>query len=103
MRRRMAELEAQRLGQCAVVVSSETLKFPQGLPTAQGPQTGSSSRYQAKIRSPRRIRDTAIELRKLIRSRAVAGKAVLGRAKERINRSQPMLTALARGLVTHFE
>jgi hypothetical protein len=55
------------------------------------------------MRIPRRIRASGIALRKLIRSRSVAGSSVSGTGGGQFHRPQPMLTTPARELVTHFE
>jgi hypothetical protein len=67
------------------------------------PSTATSSRYQAGLRIPRRIRGSGIALRKLIRSRSVAGRAVSSKDRARFRRPQPMLSAPARVPVTHFK
>ena len=67
------------------------------------PSTATSSRYQAGMRIPRRIRASGIALRKLIRSRSNAGRAISGTGGARFRRPHPMLTASAGELMTHFE
>ena len=67
------------------------------------PSTASSSRYQAGMRTPCRIRASGITLRKLIRSRSVVVETLWGTERGQSHRPQPMLAAPARQHVTHFE
>ena len=67
------------------------------------PSTATSSRYQAGIRIPRRIRESGIALRKLIRLRSVAAEMLSGTRRGRIRRPQLMLTAPAMAPVTDFK
>ena len=66
------------------------------------PSTATSSRYQAGMRIPRRIRASGIALIKLMRSRSVAARAVSGTGRARFRRPQPILKAQAREHVKHF-
>ena len=52
--------------------------------------------HQAGMRIRSRIRASGIALRKLIRSKSVAGRAVSGTGRARFRRPQPMLTAAGR-------
>ena len=67
------------------------------------PSTATSSRYQAGMRTPRRIRASGIALRKLIRSRSVAAEQVSRTEKEQARSANPTLATQASALVTHFE
>jgi hypothetical protein len=67
------------------------------------PSTVTRSRYQGRMRTPRRMRASVLAMRKLIRSRSVAAEAVLSTERRRFCRPQSMVAASARTPVTHFE
>ena len=67
------------------------------------PSAATSSRYQAGMRTPRRMRASGIALRKLIRSRSVAAEALSSTERRRFRRPQPMVVAAATAPVAHFE
>jgi len=67
------------------------------------PSTATSSRYQAGIRIPRRIRVSGIALMKLIRSRSVAAESVSSTEMEQSHSVNPTPATQACAFVTHFE
>lgn len=67
------------------------------------PRRATNSRYQAGIRTPRRIRASGIALRSLIRSRSVAAETLLSKRRSRFRRLHCMLTTQARDPVTDFD
>jgi hypothetical protein len=80
------------------------LQIPEALAFAQDPiSTATSSRKQAGMRTPRRMRAPGIALRKLIRSRSMAAETLWGTERRQSHRLQPMLAAMATTPVKHLE
>ena len=67
------------------------------------PSTPTSSRYQAGMRTPRRMRVSGIARRKLIRSRSAAEETVSGTGRRRCRRPHTMLAVPTRAAGPHFE
>ena len=67
------------------------------------PSTPTSSRYQARMRTPRRMRVSGIARRKLIRSRSAAEETVSGSGRRRFRRPHAMLAVPTRAAGPHFE
>lgn len=75
----VAAFMAQLLTVHRMVAANEPLQISQAFAAAQDAQHHDKQRLPGGVRTPRRIRESGIALRKLIKSRSVAAESIPGK------------------------